>query len=105
MITYINNLFLTQKANKRLEYIKNDIDKKNFITRSCIITLSNGDDVFDIIPVFNLKFSRLYEDDLVVLGLAESRKAAIKLCSEMTALYFSEERNISMKDYFKGYIN
>lgn len=95
-------MFLTDKVNNNLEKYKHDIERKSFISRACIIKFSaNPDDVFDIVPVINLKLLNTY-DDMTVIGIAESRKAAINLCAEMTKMYLDENTDkITMRKYFE----
>lgn len=104
MITYINDLFLTEKTAKKINKIKYDFENKKFISRICIITISEGDDVFDIIPVLNFRLNDLYKNDITVIGIAENRKAAVKLCAEMSALYLNNNSSVTMKEYYLGYL-
>lgn len=105
-MTYINNLFLTEKTEKKIEKIKENIADGKFISPICLIVISQNDaDVFDIIPLINLKnksYRGLYED-MHVLGIAESKKAAISLCVNMTEQYFNKKSPLSMRDYFKAF--
>lgn len=112
MIKYIDNLFLTEKASKKVNKIKEDIEKKKFTSLACIICISNNSsDVFDIIPVFMLKsIQKLYDsslstdaDDICVLGIAESKRAAFRLCTEMSAYYINSKSELSMREFFLQY--
>ena len=105
MISYIDNLYLTEKTNKKLDKLKSDISSEKFLSLACIIVLSeNEKDVFDIIPVNNLRFRSKHMGDLYVLGIAESRKAAMRLCSNMIDEYYQNNCNCCMRDYFKDKI-
>ena len=105
MITYIDNLFLTEKAEKKVDKIKKDIDEKRFISLACLITLSNNEtDVFEILPVVNLKIKSSAYDNMTVIGIAENKKAAIRLCAHMSMVYLQSKADVSMREYFKSYV-
>lgn len=102
MISYINNLYLTEKTKKRLDRIIKDIADKKFLSLACIIVLSeNEKDVFDIIPINNLKLRKDSISNILVLGIAENKKAAMRLCSSMIGEYLESGSGKNMRDYFK----
>ena len=102
MIEYINELYLTDKKKNKIDKIKNDILNEKLISLVCIIILSECEsDVFDIIPLNNLKFRKNLNDKLLVLGIAENKKAAIKLCAKMIEEYMMKKSDKSMREYFK----
>lgn len=102
MIEYINELYLTDKTKNKIDKIKNDILNEKLISLVCIIILSECEnDVFDIIPLNNLKFRKNLNDKLLVLGIAENKKAAIKLCAKMIEEYMMKKSDKSMREYFK----
>ena len=102
MIEYINELYLTDKTKNKIDKIKNDILNEKLISLVCIIILSECEsDVFDIIPLNNLKFRKNLNDKLLVFGIAENKKAAIKLCAKMIEEYMMKKSDKSMREYFK----
>lgn len=102
MIEYINELYLTDKTKNKIDKIKDDILNEKLISLVCIIILSECEsDVFDIIPLNNLKFRKNLNDKLLVLGIAENKKAAIKLCAKMIEEYMMKKSDKSMREYFK----
>lgn len=102
MIEYINELYLTDKTKNKIDKIKNDILNEKLISLVCIIILSECEsDVFDIIPINILKFRKNLNDKLLVLGIAENKKAAIKLCAKMIEEYMMKKSDKSMREYFK----
>ena len=102
IIEYINELYLTDKTKNKIDKIKNDILNEKLISLVCIIILSECEsDVFDIIPLNNLKFRKNLNDKLLVLGIAENKKAAIKLCAKMIEEYMMKKSDKSMREYFK----
>ena len=102
MIEYINELYLTDKTKNKIDKIKNDILNEKLISLVCIIILSECEsDVFDIIPLNNLKFRKNLNDKLLVLGIAENKKAAITLCAKMIEEYMMKKSDKSMREYFK----
>lgn len=105
MITYIDDLYLTEKSRQRETKIKQDISRKAFFSRACIITLSfNENDTLDIIPIINMRMRTEVYQDICILGIAESKKAAMKLCHEMIVEYISQNTDMSMRKYFEGKI-
>ena len=105
MIRYINDLFLTEKNVKKIDKIKQDIENKKYISMACFITLAkNQTDVFDIIPILNLKLKSNMYDDLLVVGIAENKKAAVRLCAEISMQYINTDTSLSMREYFERYV-
>lgn len=115
MITYIDDLFLTDKTKKHIERIKKSVNKESLISRACLICLSlSSNDVFDIIPVFDLRLSKYKDKDIYVLGVAENKNAAIDLCAVMAASYIQINGfeindsdsviNNNMRSYFERFI-
>ena len=102
LIKYSDKIFLTDKVKKNIDKYRKDIEGRSYISRACLIRFAaNEDDVFDIIPLINLKISEVY-NDITVIGIAESRKAAINLCAEMTKMYLDENSDVSMRHYFES---
>jgi len=91
---------LTDKVNKNLDKYKKYIDRRVLYSRTCLIKMSaNTDDVFEIVPIINLKLGSVYED-ITVIGIAESRGAAIDLCAGMAKFYLESESDLSMRQFF-----
>lgn len=102
MITFIDKPYLTDKISVKLEKVKKDILEEKLLSLACIITFSKNDsDVFDIIPINNLKLSKKYTEDILVIGIAENKKAAIKLCASLAEEYLKRSLDISMREYFE----
>lgn len=113
MITYIDDLFLTDKAKKNIERIKKSVTKESLLSRACLICLSlSPKDVFDIIPVYDLRLSKYKDKNIYVLGVAENKNAAIDLCAVMAASYIQidgceideQVGNNNMRSYFERFI-
>lgn len=113
MITYIDDLFLTDKTKKNIERIKKSVSKESILSRACLICLSlSPRDVFDIIPVFDLRLSKYKDKDIFVLGVAENKNAAIDLCAVMAASYIQINgceideavKTNNMRNYFERFI-
>ena len=101
MIRFKENLYLTKKTVKKSDKIIKDIENGKFISLVCLVTLSaNTDDVFDIIPLFNLKIRSDIYDDIVVIGIAENNKAAIKMCAKLVEHYYMSDMSKNMREYF-----
>ncbi len=89
MIRYIDNLYVTDK----LENKKNSIMRKlrlgiGMVSVNVITMASNETDVFDIIPAAMFKSYKLRHSDLLVVGLAESKKAAFLLVEKIIEEHF-----------------
>lgn len=103
MIKYIEKLYLTENTRKKLNKIKRDIRRKKFLSLVYIIILSENEvDAFDIIPIRMMKFRKKSDDEIVILGIAENKKAAIRLCSDMSLEYMDACSELSMREYFKS---
>lgn len=102
MIEFINELYLTEKTKNKLDKIKDDILNEKWMSLVCIIILSECErDVLDIIPVNTLNIRKRFNERFVVLGIAENKKAALKLCSKMIEEYMMNKNYKSMREYFK----
>lgn len=102
MIEFINELYLTEKTKNKLDKIRDDILNEKWMSLTCIIILSECErDVFDIIPVNTLNIRKRFNERFVVLGIAENKKAALKLCSKMIEEYMMNKNYKSMREYFK----
>lgn len=104
MIKFKDSLFLTNKTSKNVEKIKSDLVNGRFFTRACLITLAlNEEDVFDIIPIINLKLKSHEFLDFTVIGLAENKREGIRLCAKLSTLYLESATDMSMREYFTNY--
>lgn len=103
MITVIEAPFLTKKTVKKVDRIKNKIKDGKYNSQVCAITLASNDvDVFDIVPLYSFKFKKNNEKDIVIVGLAENKKAAIKMCSRLAFEYLKVNQGCSMREYFEN---
>lgn len=101
MLKFIDAPFLTAKTVKRIDKIKNNIEKGKYLSPICLIVFAtHKEDVFDIIPIINFKIPNYYNNELLVIGVAENKKAAIKLCASLSNEYIKSGSNLSMRDYF-----
>lgn len=104
MIKYIDNLFLTEKTEKKLEDIKNNIKNKKLLSKVCLITLAENDrDAFEILPLYNLKTCSDRYDSLTIIGIAENKSKAMNICSDIINEYVVENNTMkyaSVKEYF-----
>lgn len=103
MITVIDAPLLTEKTVKKVDKIRNRINNEKFNSSICAITLSSNDsDVFDIVPLFNFNFKSKCNEEVIIVGFAENKKAALKMCARLATEYLKLDNKISMREYFKN---
>lgn len=107
MITYANNLFLSEKIadknkdNKYVEKLKMKIETHAGIFGACFICMaSNEKDVFDIIPPYVFKQKAFTKEDIFVVGIADSTEAAYAFVKTVTEDYLKNGNGISMRDFY-----
>lgn len=102
MITIIDAPFLTEKTARKIDRIKTKIKDGKFNSSICAIAIASNDvDVFDIVPLFCFKFRKDIAYDIVIVGFAENKKAAIKMCSRLASEYLKDNTACSMRAYFE----
>ena len=105
MIRYCENLYLTEYTRKKLSEIRIRLFTGVGMTGICFILLSeNGEDVFDIVPAFMFKQKSYRRLDHIIIGIAESEKAAFGLVKDIieehyrvTGTYMGLRRDIEQR--------
>lgn len=108
MITYSDNLYLTDKTRKKIDKIKQKIDTRSGMIGIVIIALSqNEKDVFELLSAHVFKGSISTRRDVHIIGVAENKEAAMSLVADMTEEYLSyieglneNDSRITMREYF-----
>lgn len=101
MVTYADNLYLTEKTSAKLDKIKKCIETRAGMIGTVIIALSSdAHDVFELIPCYMFKTSIYTKIDLFVCGIAENNSAAQEMVEQMVKEYLAAETTISMRDYY-----
>lgn len=103
MIKFSDNLYTTKATAPRLNRIKLKLVSGVGTVNVHLITLaSNGEDLFDIYSGIMFKSRRIRKRNYTVVGIAESRKAAMNLILEMIK---DCEKNTgkaeNMREYFE----
>lgn len=84
MIKFSDNLYTTKATAPCINIIRFKLISGIGTVRYHLITLaSNGDDVFDIYPAMLFKNRRVRKRDYIIVGVAESKRAAMKLVLDM----------------------
>lgn len=84
MITYHPRLYLTEKTEKKIDTIKWKLGAGAGMVQVHLITLAQNEaDVFDIYPAALFKQHNFRRRDYVVVGIAESKEAAMSLVRQM----------------------
>ena len=86
---FIDNLYVTDKTEHKIKSIKRKLKLGIGMVSVNVITIaSNDSDVFDIIPAAMFKSYKLRHSDLLVIGFAESKKAALSLVERIIKEHF-----------------
>ncbi len=84
MITYHPRLYLTEKTEKKIDTIKWKLATGAGMVQVYLITLSeNETDLFDIYPAALFKQYYFRKREHIVIGVAESKEAAMQLVRQM----------------------
>ncbi len=84
MITYHPRLYLTEKTEKKIDTIKWKLAAGAGMVQVHLITLAENEaDVFDIYPAALFKQHYFRKRDYTVIGIAESKEAAMQLVRQM----------------------
>ena len=106
MIKYIDNLYTTEKTEKKTDDYIFDLYSDKMINPVYVIALSLCEnDVFDILSAKAVKNLDAKNVDIVILGIAENKSSCEKLCEQMILEYVenvSTKDSISMRDYFEN---
>lgn len=106
MLRFIDAPYLTSKTIKKIDRIKKNIEAGKYISPVCIVTFAScSEDVFDIIPIITFKTSKKLYSDLLVIGVAENKKAAVKMCASLSNEYMKSKSKLSMREYFYNILN
>ena len=107
MITYIDNLFLTEKTDKELTRIKRRLRLGTGMTGLYFIMLSeNTDDVFDIVPAPMFKQRSFRHRDHTIIGVTESMQKAYSVVESIVLEHYEVTgKYTELKDDFvKRYV-
>jgi hypothetical protein len=108
MITYINDLFLTEKTGKELHSIKRRLRLGTGMTGLYFIMLSdNPNDVFDIVPAPAFKQRSFRHRDHIIIGITESMRKAYSVVETIVLEHYGRTgKYTELKDDFvKHYVN
>jgi hypothetical protein len=102
MITYIDNLFLTGKTDKKLSKIKRRLRLGAGMTGLYFIMLSeNPNDVFDIVPAPVFKQRSFRHRDHTIVGITESMSEAYSVVGDIVLEHYERTgKYTGLKDDF-----
>ena len=104
MIHYIDKLYLTEKTDKDISKIKRKLRLGIGTVSLYVIMLSkNSTDVFEIVPAQMFKLRKYRHMDHTVIGIAESRKKAYEIVTQLINEHFMRTGQYTglREDYFK----
>ena len=103
MIKYIDDLYLTDKTEKKAESIKRKLRLGVGMAGMYVIMLSdNPKDVFDIVHASMFKIRSFRHRDHLVIGLAESKRKAYDIVTRIVLEnYNATGLYTGLKDYCK----
>lgn len=104
MIRYIDNLYLTDKTDKKLSGIKRKLRLGIGMPGMFVIMLSENDsDVFDIVPCSMFKIRKYRHMDHTIVGIAENRRSSYEIVERIITEHFNKTgRYTGLKDDFIG---
>ena len=108
MITWDDHVRYTPKARKSFGRIKRRLRKHRLTTafNYCIAFPTNPENKLDIYNMSELLFKRYeeYDDEIHIIGLAESRDAAIKLAADIIAEVYEKTDSFDIQRYFNEFL-
>ena len=109
MITWDEHVRFTPKAKKSFGRVKRRLRKHRLTTalNYCVAFPTNPENKLDIYNMSELLFKRYeeYDIDIHIIGLAESRDAAIKLAADILAEVYERMDSFDVKKYFTEFID
>lgn len=107
MITYADNLYLSDKVKKKntkktyVESIMDNIEKHRGMFGVTFIAMAkNEKDVFDIIPAYCFKQKHFTEENIYIIGIVDSNDAAFDFVKEQTDDYLNNGNGLSMREFY-----
>ena len=108
MITWDDNVKFTKKTKRLFGRIKRKLrwHRLGVAGYYCITFPTNPENKLDIYNMGELLFKRYEEseDELHIVGLAESRDAAIRLAADIVGEVYDVTDGFDIKRYFKEFI-
>ena len=105
MISFSENLYSTKATKPSVNQIKFKIISGIGTVRLYLITLSaNGMDLFDIYPAMQFKQRSMRKRNFLIVGIAESRRAAMELTALMIKDCADKTGSLdNMREYFDSF--
>ncbi|MBR4726046.1 MAG: hypothetical protein K6G45_12130 [Lachnospiraceae bacterium] len=108
MITWDDHIRFTPKTKKKFGRIKRRLrrHKLTSVLSYCIAFPTNPENKLDIYNMGELLFKRYeeYDDEIHIIGLAESRDAAIELAADIISEVYERTDSFDIQKYFKDYL-
>lgn len=108
MITWDNNIRFTPKVKKKFGRIKRRLrrHKLTSVLSYCIAFPTNPENKLDIYNMGELLFKRYeeYDDEIHIIGLAESKDAAIGLAADIISEVYERTDSFDVQKYFNDFL-
>ena len=105
MIKWYPNLYLDEKATKKVEKLKSKIETgKPLFGVYCICLALNKNNLFDIIDVNELLFRYYKQKQLTIIGLAYGRESAVRLIEKISLDIYQHTDNFEPEIFFFDYL-
>lgn len=101
MIVWHERVFMDEKVRKNPMKYRRAVEKgKLKLSLYCVTFPSNPDNLLDIYHVNEFWFSHYRKQEITILGLAVSRKAAVDLVVQMVEEVYKATGDVDLRSYF-----
>lgn len=97
---YYKMIFLDKNVKKKYRRILWRLEHNAGQISVFVISLSGGNDLFDIIHCANFKQREYPKDDLKIMGIASSYGSALEMVTEMVNYFGNEFGDFQFKNHF-----
>ena len=108
MITWDEHVRFTPKTKKKFGRVKRRLRRHRLLTalNYCVAFPTNPENKLDIYNMGELLFKRYeeYDEEIHIIGLAESREAAIGLAADIIAEVYDRTDSFDIKKYFTEFL-
>lgn len=102
MLRFRKDLLVGESVKEKYRKLLQRIEKGKLVKKDItLITYAiNGEDLFDLIPAYEMKFSVRKKQDFYVLGLAGSREEAVELAQRLVMEVYGSTGGFDVREYF-----
>ncbi len=106
MIKWYPQLYLDQKAEKKIKKLKEKIENgKVSMNLYCVCIASNKENILDIMNVNELLFRHYARIPVYIVGLAYSKENALQLVERIVLDIYNNTDDFNAREYFYSFLN